>query len=156
MARTASQSTRGLASETRNVRQLQQSSNGPCERRRPRGLRTFALTADVSEARRQVPIDPQDWHLLGCRVEIGGTVFVNTVGTFGIASASYYWSRVAFSQEVAGDRAESWHMIVADDYHLETSGQDHRTALCRNDAQIGSLGGPGHGGNFTVRAYVKV
>ena len=30
--------------------------------------RTFSLTADVSEAHRQVPIAPQDWHLLGCQV----------------------------------------------------------------------------------------
>ena len=56
---------------------------------------TFALTADVTEAHRQVPISRQDWHLLGCQVQLGGDVFVNTVGTFGVASASYCWSRVA-------------------------------------------------------------
>ena len=33
---------------------------------------TFALTADVSEAHRQIPIAPCDWHLLGCQVERGG------------------------------------------------------------------------------------
>ena len=60
-----------------------------------RGLSTFALTADVKEAHRQIPIDPRDWHLLGCQVERGADVFVNTVGTFGITSASYYWSRVS-------------------------------------------------------------
>ena len=56
---------------------------------------TFALTADVSEAHRQIPIAPCDWHLLGCQVVKGRTVYVNTVGTFGVASASYYWSRAA-------------------------------------------------------------
>ena len=50
---------------------------------------TFALSADVTEAHRQVPIHPDDWHLLGCQVIPGGEVFVNTVGTFGVASASY-------------------------------------------------------------------
>ena len=59
------------------------------------GELTFALSADVTEAHRQVPIHPDDWHLLGCQVSPGGDVFINTVGTFGIASASYYWSRVA-------------------------------------------------------------
>ena len=59
------------------------------------GVRTFALTADVKEAHRQVPIHPRDWHLRGCRVEAGGDVYINTVGTFGVASASYYWSRVS-------------------------------------------------------------
>ena len=56
---------------------------------------TFALTDDVTEAHRQVPIHPDDWHLLGCQVVPGGEVFVNTVGMFCIASASCYWSRVA-------------------------------------------------------------
>ena len=50
-------------------------------------VRTFALTADVKEAHRQVPIHPRDWHLLGCRVEAGADVYINTVGTFGVASA---------------------------------------------------------------------
>ena len=54
-----------------------------------RGLGTFALTADVKEAHRQIPTDPRDWHLLGCQLECGADVFINTVGTFGITSASY-------------------------------------------------------------------
>ena len=57
--------------------------------------KTFALTADVKEAHRQVPIAPEDWHLLACQVQQGSTVYLNTVGTFGVASASCYWSRVA-------------------------------------------------------------
>ena len=39
-------------------------------------LRTFAFTADVKEAHRQVPIHPRDWHLLGCRVERGSEPLV--------------------------------------------------------------------------------
>ena len=60
-----------------------------------RGERTFALTADVKEAHRQIPVAPRDWHLLGCQVQPGGNVYVNKVGTFGVASASYWWSRLA-------------------------------------------------------------
>ena len=56
---------------------------------------TLALTADVKEAHRQVPIHPDDWHYLGFQLVPDRDVFINTVGTFGIASASYYWSRVA-------------------------------------------------------------
>ena len=48
--------------------------------RAARGEATFAVTADVSEAHRQVPIHPQDWRLSGCRVRPGGDVFINTVG----------------------------------------------------------------------------
>ena len=54
-----------------------------------RGLHTFALTADVKEAHRQIPIDPRDWHFLSCQPECGADVFINTVGTFGITTASY-------------------------------------------------------------------
>ena len=56
---------------------------------------TFGLTADDKEAHRQVPVRPDDWHLLGCQLERGGEVFVNTAGTFGVSSASYYWSSVS-------------------------------------------------------------
>lgn len=59
------------------------------------GEHTFALTAQVSEAHGQVPIDPRDWHQLGCQVNAGGDTQVNTVGTFGVPSASYCRSRVA-------------------------------------------------------------
>ena len=45
---------------------------------------TFALPADVTDA-----IHLDDWHYLGCQVIPGGDVYVNIVGTFGIASASY-------------------------------------------------------------------
>ena len=81
---------------------------------------TFALSAGVTEAHRQVPFHPDDWHYLECQVIPGGDVFVNTVGTFGIASVSYYWSRVAgaierFLQYLSGYTATSWHMLVADD-----------------------------------------
>ena len=61
-----------------------------------RDEQTFSSTADVAEAH-QVPVDRRDWHLLECQVEAGDDVFINTVGTFGVASASYYWSRVAAS-----------------------------------------------------------
>ena len=76
------------------------------------GLTTFALTADVSAAHRQVPIDERDWHLLGCQVVEGQEVYVHTVGTFGVASASYHWSRVSsaigrLSQNLAGDTAQT-------------------------------------------------
>ena len=60
-----------------------------------RGESTFAVTADVTEAHRQVPIHPHDWKFLGCQVKPGGDVFINTVGPFGLASASYYWSRIS-------------------------------------------------------------
>ena len=96
--------------------------------------RTFALSADVSEAHRQVPVHPQDWHLLGCQVVPGADVFIHTVGTFGVSSASYYWSRVAGSigrlaQYLVGELSTTWHMLVADDFMLECGGPRCRMGL---------------------------
>ena len=59
---------------------------------------------------------------------------MNTVGTFGVASASYCWSRVApsigrLTQYLSGARAESWHMLVANDFQMETAGESYRPAL---------------------------
>ena len=48
------------------------------------GELTFALSAEVSEAHRQVSIHPQDWPYLGCQVNEGSEVFIHTVGTFGV------------------------------------------------------------------------
>ena len=98
------------------------------------GLRTFALTADVAEAHRQVPIDRRDLHLLGSQVRPGGKVYVNTVGTFGVASASYYWPRIGsalgrLTHYLSGDTAQSWHLLVADDFHLDAGGGSYREAL---------------------------
>ena len=97
-------------------------------------LPSFALTADVTVAHRQVSIDPQDWHFLGTQIYPGGLVYVNKVGTFGIASASYWWSRVAeaigrITQYIAGHTAQTWHLLVADDYMLDASGPAYREAI---------------------------
>ena len=83
---------------------------------------------------RQVPVHPSDWHFLGCQITKGSTVYVNTVDTFGITSASYYWNRVGaavgrISQYVGGKSAATWHTLAADDYHLEAGGEQYRFAL---------------------------
>ena len=53
------------------------------------------------------------------------------VRTFGIASASYYWSWVAAAvgrlvQYLFAYTSTSWHMLVADDYLLESGGPQYR------------------------------
>ena len=63
--------TNGLAVNTR-TRLRDQSDVQPPQ--------TSRGAADVKEAHRQIPIDPLDWHLLGCQMECGADVFINTVG----------------------------------------------------------------------------
>ena len=77
------------------------------------GQKTFALSGDVSEAHRQVPIAECYWHPLGSQIQPASTVYVNKVGTFGVASASYKWSRAR------GGRL----------FLLEASGPCYRAAL---------------------------
>lgn len=61
---------------------------------RASGTIAFALLADVSKAHRRVLVHPSEHGLLGCRLR-PGEVWINKVGTFGVASASYWWSRVS-------------------------------------------------------------
>ena len=93
-----------------------------------------AREGDVKEAHRQIPIAKEDWLLFGCRVRPGTYVFINTFGTFGTSSASYYWSRIGsgigrLMQYVVGNSATTWIMLVADDFHLETSGAEYRSGI---------------------------
>ena len=68
------------------------------------------------------------------QIEVGGDVYVNKVGTFGVASASYYWSRAAsvvgrLTQHFTGRSANTWRQFVADDIDLEESGTEYRAAM---------------------------
>ena len=69
-----------------------------------------------------------------CQIQPGSAVCVNKVGTFGVASASYHWSRVAsaigrLAQCLVGHASHMWHMLVADDFLLEASGRFYRAVL---------------------------
>ena len=52
------------------------------------------IVGDVSKAHRRVKIRRQDWGFQACRL-VPGKVWLNTVGTYGIASAGYWWQRLA-------------------------------------------------------------
>ena len=100
------------------------------------GLTTFAFTTDVSESPSTSPNRRARLaSSLGCQVVEGQEGYVNTVGTFGVASASYHWSRVSsaigrLTQYLAGDTAQTWHMLVADDYLPEAGGPMAFFMLC--------------------------
>ena len=101
----------------------------------------------------------------GGQVVPGGSVFINTVGTFGVASASHYWSRVAsaigrVAQYLAGNTAYTWHMWLltttiltrtaqTTEQHCFTSSPSarHRTFLCHGARQQGVMWSRGWGLN---------
>ena len=110
---------------SRLIREYLPTSNVPCENAQ-QDENTFAFSADVSEAHRQTPMHPRDWQ--------GEDLYINAVGTFGAASASYCWSRVAsalsrLSHYFSGAEAITWHEVVVDDYLLEAGVPRCRFAL---------------------------
>ena len=54
----------------------------------------FSLSGDISRAHRLSKVREQDWHRQACRARKRGSVYLNTVGTFGVSSASYWWYRL--------------------------------------------------------------
>jgi hypothetical protein len=58
------------------------------------GTKLFAILGDASKAHRRIKVREADWGLQACRLE-DGKIWVNKVGTYGVASAGYYWSRLA-------------------------------------------------------------
>ena len=80
----------------------------PKRHRLREGEWTFALTADVAEAHRQIPTDPRDWHAAG------SDVYVHAVGTPAVLVTC---------------SLGTWKTQVADDFHLEAGGPHYRSAL---------------------------
>ena len=55
----------------------------------------LAVAADIAKAHRRFLHHPDDHGLLACRAKPGGAVWVNRVGTFGVAPAAYHFGRLA-------------------------------------------------------------
>ena len=54
----------------------------------------FSLSGDISRAHRLCRVREEDWPRQACRGSDPQKVYYNCVGTFGIASASYWWYRL--------------------------------------------------------------
>jgi len=55
----------------------------------------FALCADIKQAHRNVKVRASDWPRMACKSSSQSRVlWLNRVGTFGISSAAYYWTRL--------------------------------------------------------------
>ena len=87
----------------------------------------FALDFDVTKAHRRIPVVPEEWGLLACRARPGADppaddelIYINCVGTFGIGSAGYWWSRLAallhrMALAVAGPDNPTYLLTFSDD-----------------------------------------
>ena len=81
----------------------------------------FGLTGDVARAHRLVKIAEEDWGLQACKTGVGrpSKLWLNKVGTFGISSAAYHWSRFMSGLGRAAfyllGRTEIYMLIYVDD-----------------------------------------
>ena len=86
---------------------------------------------DFKSAHRIVPVAKEDWGLQACTIDGKGMhqlndeaeVLLNTVGTFGISSAGYWWGRLAAAivramHYAAGHSRKAWLLLYADDGKL--------------------------------------
>ena len=62
-------------------------------RRRERGEVAISVLADFAAAHRRVKVLREEWGMLACQLR-PGRIWANCVGTFGISSAAYWWSKL--------------------------------------------------------------
>ena len=89
----------------------------------------FSLCADISHARRNVKVRESDWPRLACKSSSASRVlWLNKVGTFGVSSAAYYWTRLFGAVGRWAFRVlhlDKFYMLVyVDDLHVVVYGSD--------------------------------
>ena len=82
-------------------------------------IRVTFFKADVTKAHRRIKVRRKDWKYQAAKVK--NQVWLNLVGTYGIASAQYYWGRLAalvvrLIYELSADFL--WVMVYVDDFML--------------------------------------
>ena len=94
----------------------------------------FSLCADISQAHRRVKVREADWPRLSCKASSQSRVlWLNCVGTFGVSSAAYYWSRLFGAVGRWTFRVLSldqfYMLIYVDDLHVVVFGCDKYDTL---------------------------
>ena len=94
----------------------------------------FSMVYDIARAHKLVPVRRKDWGLQAFRMpgpadneEEKQCVYMHTTGTFGVASAAYWWGRCAatvvrLGHDLADQHLELWHLLFADDGWLVATG----------------------------------
>ncbi len=99
------------------------------------GRRTIGITADVKDAHRSIPVREEDWKYQVCRARPSPSQhFFFKCGVFGIASAAYWWGRLAAGllralHHVGEPALEAWILLVADDFKIESTAADPERAV---------------------------
>ena len=100
-----------------------------------RGTSAFGLKADVSKAHRRFKLQRRDWGLVACCL-VAPEIWLNPVGTFGVASSNYWFARlIGRSTRLVNiflGRAVVWQLLYSDDYTWVANGPYclHELVLC--------------------------
>ena len=113
---------------------------------RDEGAIAVSLLADASKAHRRIKILPDEWGFQACRLE-EGTVWLNCVGTFGMASASYWWGRVSgglirCAYLLNGNDRNFDCLLFADDTEFLAKDRSERKSVIRAVLALWALGWP--------------
>ena len=108
----------------------------------------FSLVGDISKAHRRFLHAPEERGLLACRVrDDSHEIYINKVGTFGVASASYWWTRISGAglrlvHELLGRKHSGELLLYADDLEALGAGVDGRRGLVMTYLYLATLGFP--------------
>ena len=108
----------------------------------------FSLVGDISKAHRRFLHAPEERGLLSCRIsEDDVYIYVNKVGTFGLACASYWWARIAgagirLMHEMLGPQMPVDLLIFADDLEAIASSAGGRRGITLSFLFLSCLGFP--------------
>ena len=116
------------------------------------GRKLFAIAGDVSKAHRRIKVLQRDWGFQACRIQ-PGRIWLNCVGTHGIAPAGYLWSRAA-----AGILVRLSHyllvelldelLLYSDDFLFLAESQSQVEAIGFSTFVMSIMGVPFRWGNF--------
>ena len=108
----------------------------------------FSLIADVSKAHRRVKHKQQEHGLLACRAsDEDEFVYVNKVGTFGVSSAAYWWTRlfaavIRASHYLLPPEESIEALTYADDIEIIAASASERRGATKFLAYLTALGTP--------------
>ena len=99
-----------------------------------RPARRMLMAFDMKAAHRLIPVQEEDWGLQSFRLDKEDEVFVNMVGTFGVASAAFWWGRAAAVVFRTFHRVLPPHLLFylllfADDGLLLAAGEDYHKLI---------------------------
>ena len=106
-----------------------------------------AVTGDISKAHRRFKHRRDEWGFLGCKASSKDeVVYINCVGTFGVASAGYWWARLSggtirLTHHLTGKRALEI-LLFADDVEMIGGDRRGRRGIVLSYAILASLGLP--------------